>query len=325
MLIRRRDFLGLAGLAAAGWPVAGHAQKLDKSVRIIVGYGAGGAADTLARYVGDQIGKVCGCSVVVENRPGANGNIAAEAAKRAPDDMHTLLVSGSSTHAANVSIYKSLAYDPERDFTPITTIAYAPFVLITNLKRVRQKSLKEFVDWAKSGGGQKLLFASTSVGSRVASERFRQLAGIDAVNVPYRLSSQAMTDLMGGQYDFYFCDAATALPQIEAGNVGVLAVSVRERLAGLPNVPTMMEEGFANFDIASWIAMWSAVASTPPDVTARLARWATEALDSPEGKKFLLGQSLQPVTNGPDALAELQRRDTAVWGKIIREAGIQQN
>lgn len=325
MQIRRREWMGMAAAAAAaGWPAAGFAQALDKSVRLIVAYGAGSATDTLARFLADRISKRGSRPAVVENKSGADGNIAAEAAVRAPNDMYTLLVSGSSTHAANAAIYRKLPFNPETDFTPMSTLAIAPFILIVNPERVRQRSIKEFLEWARSGTGRDLSFASTSVGSRVAGERFRQLAGFKSTNIPYRSSSQAMTDLLGGQFDFYFCDVATALPQVKAGKALALAVSIRERLQSLPNVPTLDESGFPDFDVASWIAMWSAVASTPADVSARMSQWVSEALDSPEGREFLLGKGLLPAPTGAAELSKLQRRDTAVWGKIIRDTGMQQ-
>lgn len=325
MTIRRRDCLGMAAAAAAmGLPGMARAQALEKPVRLVVAYAAGSATDTLARFLADRISKRGGRAVVVENKAGADGNIAAEAAVRAPQDMYTLLVSGSSTHAANAAIYKKLPFDPEADFTPVSALATAPFILLVNPQRIQQRSIKEFLDWARAGTGRDLSFASTSVGNRVAGERFRQVANLKAVNLQYRASGQAMTDLLGGQFDFYFCDVATALPQVKAGKATALAVSVRDRLAALPDVPTLAESGFPDFDVASWIAMWSANASTPAEVSARLAQWSSEALDSAEGREFLLGKGLLPTRTGAAALTALQRRDTAVWGKIIRETGMQQ-
>lgn len=319
MTIRRRDLLALAASLPLAAPL--RAQGVDKPVRMVVAYGAGSATDTIARFLAEKIGRHSGRPVVVENRPGADGNIAAEAAMRAPNDMHTLLVSGVSTHAANAAIYKKLPFDPEGDFSPLSTLAVAPFILLVNPQRVPARSFQEFQQWAR---GRNISFASASVGSRVAGERLRQMAQLQAVNALYKSSGQAMTDLLGGQFDFYFCDVATALPQVKAGKVTALAVSVRERLAALPEVPTLAESGFADFDVASWIAIWSAVASTPAPATAQLAQWISEALGSAEGREFLLGKGLLPATVGPAHLAGLQRRDTEVWGRIIRESGMQQ-
>lgn len=320
----RRQFLSLtAALAASGLPFASQAQTLDKPVHLIVAYGAGSATDTIARYLADHIGKRSGRPALVENKPGVDGNIAAEAAARANNEAHVLLVSGASTHAANATIYRKLPFDPLADFTPLATLAQAPFVLLVNPQRVPQTTLKSFLGWAGEGD-RHLSFASTSVGNRIAGERFRQVARLKAVNVPYRASGQAMTDLLGGQFDFYFCDAATALPQIKAGKVTALAVSTAARLANLPEVPTLAESGYPDFDVASWIAVWSGVASTPAPKSALLAQWIGEAMEAPEGRSFLLGKGLLPTPASPQHLRDLQQRDTVAWGQIIRDTGMQQ-
>lgn len=319
----RRQFLTLAATLVGSLPFMATAQTLDKPVHMIVAYGAGSATDTIARHLADKISRKSGRTVIVENKPGVDGNLAAEAAARAGGDAYTLLVSGVSTHAANATIYKKLPFDPEADFSPLATLAQAPFILLVNPQRIKQRTLKEFVDWAGEGD-RSLSFASTSVGNRVAGEQFRQVTRMKAVNVPYRASGQAMTDLLGGQFDFYFCDAATALPQIKAGKATALAVSTGSRLAALPDVPTIAESGHPGFDVASWIAIWSAVASTPPDVSARLAQWIGEALETPEGREFLLGKGLLPTPASPQHLRALQRRDTVAWGKVIRDNGMQQ-
>lgn len=312
-------------LAPNGWaadavqPVS----KLDKPVRIIVAYGAGGASDNIARYVGEAISQKGGKPVIVENKPGADGNIAAEAVVRAPTDSYNLLVSGSSTHAANATIYKKLNYNPSADFTPLANMASTPYALVVNPKRITQTTAADFLAWAKKEGAS-LSFASANVGGRIAGERFKQLSGINAVNVPYKSSAQAMTDLMGGQFDFYFCDMLTALPQIKAGNVRALAVSGAERVATLPDVPTVAELGYAGFDVSSWIAIWSAKASTPAPVSAALSQWVGEALGSAAGKEFLLTKGLVPTPVTPDYLTMLEQRDTKLWGKIIIDAGMQQ-
>lgn len=297
--------------------------KLDKPVRIIVAYGAGGASDSLARYVGDAIAQRGGKPVVVENKPGADGNIAAEYVARAPADAYNLLVSGSSTHAANSTIYKKLGYNPLNDFTPLANMASTPYVMIVNPKRITQTSAAEFLAWTKKED-KPLSFASANVGGRIAGERFKQLTKINAVNVPYKSSAQAMTDLIGGQFDFYFCDMVTALPQIKAGNVRALALSGNERVPSLPDVPTVAELGHAGFDVSSWIAIWSAKASTPANVSAALSQWIGEALAAPAGKEFLLNKGLVPAPVTPDYLSMLQERDTRLWGKIIIDAGMQQ-
>ncbi len=326
--LRRVAVMGLAaslwGSAAIAQPTAAAAaDHLDKPVHIIVAYGAGGASDSIARFVGDGLAKRSGKPVIVENKAGADGNIAAEAAVRAPTDAYTLLVSGPSTHAANATIYRKLPYDPEGDFTPLATMASTPFVLLVNPKRVQAATFKDFLSWAKKGGNA-LSFASANVGGRISGELFKQRAGLNAVNVPYKNSSQAMTDLIGGQFDYYLCDMVTALPQIQAGTVRALAVSSLERVPSLPDVPTLGESGFSDFDVSSWIAIWSANASTPQPAAKLLSRWIGDTLDSPEGRRFLVGKGLVPTKVASTHLQELQRRDTKLWGKIIIDAGMQQ-
>ncbi|MGE8611716.1 MAG: Bug family tripartite tricarboxylate transporter substrate binding protein [Achromobacter veterisilvae] len=319
----RRAFIQLAGagalLAACGGT---RAQTLDKTVHVTVAYGAGGATDTIIRYVADKIREKVGSPVIIENRPGADGNIAAEYVLRQSGDGYNLLVSGPSTHAANASIYKSLAYDPERDFTPLTTLATAPYFLVVNPQRVKAETLQAFIADVRASKGS-LSFASANVGGRIAGERFRAMTGINAVNIPYRASTQAMTDLLGGQYDFYFCDAVTATPQMRAGKIRALAVSTATRVPAFPDVPTVAELGYPGFDVSSWIAIWAA-ASTPPAVSQRLAAWINGALDNPEGRRFLTDRALLPQPGSPEDLRAIQRRDTVEWGKVIVAAGMQQ-
>ncbi|HEY9270301.1 tripartite tricarboxylate transporter substrate binding protein [Achromobacter sp.] len=319
----RRAFMQLAGagalLAVCG---AGRAQPLDKTVHVTAAYGAGGATDTIIRYVADRIRDKVGSPIIIENRPGADGNIAAEYVLRQSGDGYNLLVSGPSTHAANASIYKSLSYDPERDFTPLTTLATAPYFLVVNPQRVRAETLPAFVAAARDAQSS-LSFASANVGGRIAGERFRAMSGIKAVNIPYRASTQAMTDLLGGQYDFYFCDAVTATPQMRAGKIRALAVSTAARVPAFPDVPTVAELGYAGFDVSSWIAIWAA-ASTPPEVSRRLAEWINGALDNPEGRQFLTDRGLLPQPGSPEILRAIQRRDTVEWGKVIVAAGMRQ-
>jgi len=330
-ILGRLRSLAVIGFSAGVWssPVLAQtnpalpAEQLDKPVHIIVAYGAGGASDSIARFVSDGLSKRSGKPVIVENRPGADGNIAAQAAVRAPADAYTLLVSGSSTHAANATIYKKLPFNPEEDFTPLAAMASTPFVLVVNPKRVPATTFKEFLAWAKKE--KSLSFASANVGGRISGELLKQRAGLTAaVNIPYKNSSQAIIDLLGGQFDYYMCDMVTALPQIQAGTARALAISGSERVASLPDVPTLAESGFPDFDVSSWIAIWSANASTPQPAARLLSRWIGEILSAPEGRQFLVAKGLVPADVSPTYLQEIQRRDTKLWGKIIIDANMQQ-
>ncbi len=320
----RRLCLRLAGTAALGSVCGpGRAQSLDRTMHVVVAYGAGGATDTIIRYVADRIKDKVGKPIVIENRPGADGNIAAEYVARQSGDTYHLLVSGPSTHAANATIYRSLPYDPERDFAPLTTLATTPYFLVVNPQRISAETVQAFVAGAKAGS-RSLSFASANVGGRIAGERFRAESGLTAVNVPYKASTQAMTDLLGAQYDFYFCDAVTATPQIRAGKIRALAVSTAVRVPAFPDVPTLAESGYPGFDVSSWIAVWGS-ASLPPAVAQRIGQWINAALDNPDGRRFLTERGLLPYPGSPEVLRAVQRRDTVEWGKVIKAAGMQQS
>lgn len=318
--VNRRKAIQFTGAMLAGYHGLSTAQPVDKTVRFMVAYAAGGASDMIIRYIAERIRDKVGSPIVIDNRPGADGNIAAEAvAKGTVNSEYLMLVSGSSTHATNATIYKELRYDPERDFRPLTTLAAVPHILVVNPARFDVKSMQELI---AKGKAAQLSFASSNVAGRVAGERFKALSGIDAVNVPYASSPQAMTDLLGGHYDFIFADAAVAMPLIQSGKIRPLAVSVLNRLASLPDVPTVSESGIAGFEVASWIAAWSSSA-TPPEVANRLASWINGVLDSPEGRKFLTDRGLYPFPGSPEKLQTLQRRDTIEWGKVIKANNMQ--
>ena len=319
---RRALLLGLA--AGSCWPAPAQADDpAAKPIRIIVAYGAGGASDSLARYAAEALTRAVGQRVIVENRPGADGNIAAEAAAHAPPEEITLLVSGVSTHATNATIYRRLPFDPDADFHPLTTIATAPYILVVNPERIEARTFEAFLADAKRRG-QPLTYASANVGGRLAGESFKKVSGISAVNVAYRNSAQAMTDLLGKQYDYYFCDAVTALPQVQAGKIRALAVTSMDRLPMLPDVPALSQLGYPGFDITSWIAIWSS-AKTPRSVSDKLAERVNAAFVQPAGREFMLKAGLVPYPGSPEHLRALQRRDTEVFRPVIIEAGMQRD
>lgn len=321
-LPRRQLLLAIA--AAATLPESfAQTKNLDKPVRIIVGYGAGTGLDIVARHVGEALSKQIGQPVIVLNSPGADGNIGAAAAVRASTDMYTLLVSGSSTHAANSAIYGKLHFSPESDFTPLSAFGYIPFVLVINPEQNKSRTLAEFLSAAKATN-QSLSFGSPSVGSRIAGELFKQRAQLNATNVPYKQSSEVMTDLLGGRLDFYFCDIATAIPLIAAGKVTPIAVSIKDRVPKLPNVPSLAESGFPDFDVSSWAAMWSASKTTPKLISDQLAKQVSAIVQEEKGRSFLLERGYVPAPAGATHLAELQARDTVVWGNVIRSSGMAQ-
>jgi tripartite-type tricarboxylate transporter receptor subunit TctC len=325
MKISRRQVIGSLAAVAASWRIPARAQAWPtKPVRFVVGAAAGGSAsDILTRYYAERIAERSGQSVVVENRPGADGNLAAEFVARSTPDAHTFLVTGNNTHAANVHLYKSLSFDPERDFAPVTTYARVPYVLLVNPTRVSARNLKDFISLAKASPG-KLSYASAAVASRVGVEQLKLLAGFQAVNVPYKSGAQAMADLLGGHVDFFIADAASGLQQVRAGRAAALAVTVAQRLPAAPELPTVAESGFPEFDFASWLAVWAPAGSPQPLVDAASAA-INQALSSPQAQQHLDKLGVLPYPGSPEALRDLQRRETERWGQAIRAAKIQMN
>jgi tripartite-type tricarboxylate transporter receptor subunit TctC len=326
-LNRRQALLGAWIAVAAAWHLPAAAQSAaapwpTKPLRFVVGAAAGGSAsDVVTRYFAERIAERSGQPALVENRPGADGNLAAEQVARAAPDAHTFLLTGNNTHAANVHLYKSLGFDPDKDFAPVTTYARVPYVLLVNPQRVKARNLKDFVAEAKTRA-DKFSYASAAVASRVGVEQLKLMAGFDAVNVVYKSGAQAMTDLLGGHVDFYISDAATALQQIKTGRVVPLGVTVAQRLPAAPDLPSIAESGFPDFDFASWLAVWTPAGSPPEQVRAASAA-INEALGSPAGLQFLDKLGLLPYPGSPETLLALQRRETQRWGQAIRAARMQ--
>lgn len=301
--------------SSAPWP--------NKPVKFIVGYAAGSATDGTMRFIAEMMQRYTGQTVIVENRPGVDGNIAAEIVAKSPPDGYTALVAGNSTHSTNIHIYKKLSFDPEKDFAPVATFAQVPYVLIANPSKIPGKSLKEFISYAQANPG-KLSYGSAAVASRVTVEQLKSEAKFDAVNVLYKSSPQAMTDLLGGQIDFYVADIMTALTQIRAGKVVPLGVSVNKRVPIAPEIPTISEQGFDGYDFFSWLAVWLP-ANSPREAIVGMNALINKAMESEEGQKFLSNRGLLGFVGTPEDLGRLQKRDTERWGKIIKASGMQGN
>jgi len=312
--------LVLAGILAA--PGFSQAQPYpNRPIKFVVGYAAGSATDATTRFFAERIREATGQTVLVENRPGADGNLAAEAVARASPDAYTALVTGNSTHAANIHLYRKLNYDPYKDFAPVTTFARVPYMLIANPSKVPARNLKDFIAYAKANPG-KLTYASAAVASRVSVEQLRLTAGFEATNVNYKASPQAMTDLLGGQVDFYISDIATALVQVRAGKVTPLGVTTNRRVPAAPEIPTIAESGYPDYDFFSWLAAW-VPAGAPPEDVRRLSELLNQAMDSDAGRDYLQSRGLLPYPGSPQMLQELQTRDTERWGRAIKAAGMQ--
>ena len=292
----------------------------NKPVRMIVAVPPGGPADTLARLVGPGLSNALGQTVVIDNRPGANGIIAYELAARAAPDGYTFVLVAAGV-AINPILYRKVPYDPVKDFAPITHGISVPNILVVH-PSVPAKSVRELVAYAKSGPGE-LIFASAGNGTsgHLALELFRLSSGIRAVHVPYKGGGPALAEVVAGQVQALFSIALAATPQIKAGKLRALAITSAERSAVAPELPTVAESGFPGFEVIGWFG-WLAPATTPRDIVNRLNREIVQVLQRPEVRDRLLGMSTVPVGNSPQQFGQFIRAERDKWAKVVRDARI---
>nr|WP_240039420.1 tripartite tricarboxylate transporter substrate binding protein [Achromobacter aloeverae] len=291
----------------------------DKPVRIIVGFSAGGTTDVIARIMAKELTEATGQSFVVENKPGAGSNIGAEYVARAPADGYTLYFV-AVTSAINQTLYPKIKFDLVKDFTPIALAAKVPNVLVVN-PQVPVKSVKELVDYAKAHPG-KLNFASSGSGTSIhmAGELFKQQAGIEVQHVPYKGSGPAITDLIGGQVQFMFDNMPSSWPHAQSGKLRALAVTTKERSPSAPDLPTMAESGFPNFDVSSWFGL-IAPANTPPDVVNKLNGIMEKALDKPEVKRSYEQLGAVAAKTTPAEFGQFIKSEVAQWAVVVKASG----
>lgn len=319
----RRTWLAAALALTAGSlaPQLAAAQDFpNKPITFVVPFAAGSATDQIARALGQSITDQTKQPVVVDNKGGASGQIAASQVARAPADGYTVLITTNTTHAANAHLYKKLSYDPVKDFAPITGLGKGGQVLVVR-PNAPYKNVADLVAAAKKTPG-KLSFGSGSSSSRMAGEMFKQLSGTDILHVPYKSNPNAITDLMGGQIDFMITDTSTGVPQVKGGKLKALGISTVERNPLLPEVPTIAEAGVKGYDMGYWFAAY-APAGTPPAVVARLNALLAKAVQSAGAKTFFDGSGSTAWTTTPEGLAKFQGEETAKWGRVIKAAGIE--
>jgi tripartite-type tricarboxylate transporter receptor subunit TctC len=292
-----------------------------KPITFVVPFAAGTATDQLARSLGQAVAADAGHNILVDNKPGASGFLAAQAVAKAAADGHVVLITTNTTHAANEHLFKKLPYDPVKDFSPITALGKGGQILVVNPEKVAARSVAELVALAKQAPG-KFSFGSGSSSSRVAGELFQQMAGVQLLHVPYKSNTLAMTDLLGGQIDMMITDTATGLPQVKAGKVRALGVSGRQRSALAPDVPTIDEAGVKGYEMSYWFAAY-APAGTPAPVVKKLHELLTKAARSAAAANFYGSTGTELFLTGPDELALFQAEETRKWGGIIKAAGIQ--
>ena len=293
-----------------------------KALRLIVPFPPGGPADALARLVGDKLSVSLGKAVVVDNRPGAGGNIGMELGAKAAPDGYTLVLAPAGNLTVNPFLYRSVPYDVARDFAPVTVIAAVPNVLVVH-PSVPAKTVIELIGYAKAHPGS-LNYSSPGNGSgaHLAGELFRTTAGIDIVHIPFNGIAPAVTAVVGGQVQMMFAGAPSALPQVKAGRLVALGVASPKRIATAPELPTLSESGLPGFDVTSWYSI-VVPAGTPNDIIARLRSEIAGALGQPEVREKLAGLGAAPIGNTPAEFATMIRVETAKWGKIVKDANIQ--
>jgi len=308
-----------AGLASAeiaadhGWP--------DKPIRLVVAGGVGGVTDVRARWLAEQLGPALHQPVIVENKPGAGGNIGTELAAHSAPDGYTLVIVHQGTMAMNPHLYARTGYDPLADFVPITRIGVGPLVLAVN-PAVPARTVGELVALAKAKPGQ-LTFGSPGVGTppHIAGELFKRMAGIDITHVAYRGGGREETDLVAGHISMSIEGTNVQLPFVRSGKLRALAVTTTQRSPALPGVPTMGEAGVPGYDFQGWVGI-AVPARTPAPIVDRLYREIAAILARPETREWFAAYGLEPGGESPRAFADLIRSEYAKWGKVIRDAGI---
>ncbi|MDR3384684.1 Bug family tripartite tricarboxylate transporter substrate binding protein [Cupriavidus basilensis] len=305
--------LPLNASAQAGWP--------SKPITYVVPFPPGGTTDTLARLIGQRLGQALGTTVVVENRPGAGGNIGSDYASKAAPDGYTILGGTISSHAINASLYPKMPYDVVKSFAPITLIGTNANVLVVSAGSPF-KTVKDIVAEAKAKPDT-LAFASAGNGTsqHLAGELFKSLAGIKITHIPYKGSGPAIQDVMAGQVPMMFDTTVVAAQHIDSGKLRALAVTSARRIKSMPNVPTMAEAGVSGYELESWQAIF-APANTPKPIVDRLYKEISAIIKTPDMQARLEKLGMEPSGMSPVEFAEFQRSEIVKWAKVVKAADI---
>ena len=321
-MLQALDFLVcVVFVHALGWAPAALAQTFPaKPARIVVPFPAGGPLDTTARAIAQRLSESWGQGVVVENKPGAGGNIGADFVAKSPADGYTVVMGALSTHAVNPSLYAKMPYDAQKDFAPITRVAITPNVLVVN-PALPVHSVRELIAYAKANPG-KLSFGSGSNGSagHLAGELFKVDAGIDMVHVPYKGAAPAMQALLAGDTQLMFDNLASAMQQVKAGKLRALAVTTAQRSKLAPDLPTMAEAGVGGFDISTWFGLL-APAGTPPDIVAKWHADVARILSAPDMRERLAAQGAEAAPDTPVEFARFIASEIAKYARIVKASG----
>lgn len=291
----------------------------NKPIHIIVTFTSGGAPDIIARLIGERMSADWGQSVIIDNKPGAGGNIGADFVAKSAPDGYNIVVGTVGTHSINGALYPKMPYDMVKDFSPITLLATTPNMLVVH-NDVPAKNLKEFIELGKKEG--KMSFASSGSGTsiHVSGELFKSVTGIEMTHIPYKGRASAIPDLLGGRVTMMFDNMPSSLPLVKEGKLRALGVTSLKRSAAAPDIPTLAEAGLPGFEAVSWFAMF-APANTPKTIVTKLQLEITKILKSPDISKRLLDLGLEPIDSTPEELAAYQRSEIAKWAKVVKDSG----
>jgi tripartite-type tricarboxylate transporter receptor subunit TctC len=315
----RRCIFAFAALVVAFGPA--YAAYPDKPIRWVVPFPPGGAMDAIARTVGEQLQRRFNQPVVIENKPGAGGNLGVDFVAKAPADGYTMVIT-SIGMATNRHLYAKLSYDPLKDFAPVSQLAVVPNLLVVNPGRVQAKSVPELIAAAKANPG-KLTYASAGNGTSIhlAGELFASMAGVDILHVPYRGSGPAVSDLIGGQVDMMFDSISSARPHVQAGKLRALGLTTGKRSSSMPEVPTIAEAGVKGYELVPWFGVFMP-AGTPKDVVQTMHRALVEAMQTTDVKARFFVIGAEVIGNTPEAFAAALAAESAKWERIVRERNI---
>ncbi|MGB6104663.1 MAG: tripartite tricarboxylate transporter substrate binding protein [Pusillimonas sp.] len=292
----------------------------NKPITMVIPFPPGGPTDVTGRVLAQNLAERIGQAVVVDNRPGASGNIAARHVARSAPDGYTIFFTTGGTHGINPALYTDLGYDPVEDFEPVVWVTSSPNIIVVN-KDFEAATLQEFIDLAKNNPG-KLSSGAPGVGStpHMAGELFKQMAGINVVHIPYKGSGPALTDLMGGHIKIMFDGIPSSLPLVESGQIRALAVTSKNRAAAAPDIPTVAET-IPGFEATGWFAVY-APAGTPPDVVNELNRQINAVLDMPDVKERYTQLGAETVGGPPERLRDQVATELKKWSALIKEIGL---
>ncbi len=318
----RKLFCGalFASVVLPGMPALAQAPAYpSKPIRIVVPFGPGSATDNISRMAAEKAGKSLGTTFVIDNKPGANGLIAAREVVGAPKDGYTIIVSSNSAHAANAYLYKNLGYDPVKDFTPVAGLTINPHVLVVRAD-LPVRNMAELIAYGKANPG-KLNLGNGNTGSLANASLVKTMGGFTATDVAYKSPPAAVTDLLGGRIDFLSTDYFIVNEHIKSGRLRALAVTSKTRLRPLPDVPTVAET-LPGYELNGWVAAF-APAGTPPDVVAKLNKAFTDFVNSPEFQQYMDQQGMQGFASTPAELGAFQKAQVALWAEVLQKAGVQ--